>query len=154
MANHGRRCTCRSCCRAEATVIIAQQQAEYAAKDHGGDRSREDDWHKAAHGLLSGDALGYRPVTFALGFGTRDGEVLITDGFVSTRRPGPFWQAGGHTYYGKGQGVNISKPNRGIEIAPPLVTNDRAEQRQAEAIGRRWVRPDSVSRRIAKRLLG
>lgn len=136
--SHGPNCTCRPCCMAGAAMIMAGQKAENAAKDHGGDRGKEAEWHKAEHGFVS-SATGDRPVTFALGFGAREGELLLTDRFVSVARPGPFWRAGGHTYFGKGRGP---KP----VLAPPLVTNDRAEQRRADAIGRKWVPKSRMGR--------
>lgn len=142
--NHGRNCPCHSCCMTEAAIIRARQQAEYATKDHGGDRSGEEGWHEAMHGFIS-SATGHRPVTFTLGFDAREGEALVADGFISIHRPGPFWETGSHTYYGKEHGLNCSQLNRGIVAAPPIVTNDPAEQQQADAIGRQWVWPKSYT---------
>ena len=90
---------------------LERERAEWEAEkllkgDHRGG------WLDAEHGFI-----GNKPVTFALGWGTREGEVLLADGHVSTTRPGPFWD-GGHNHYGKGQGPNANVKDRGMYSGP------------------------------------
>jgi hypothetical protein len=69
-------------------------------------------WTEAQHGYVDG-----KPVTFALGWGSKEGEVLLADGHVNTGRPGSFWD-GGHNHYGKGQGPNANVKDRGMYSGP------------------------------------
>lgn len=82
-----------------------QREAAQNANHSGG-------WKEAEHGYIDN-----QPVTFALGWGTRQGEVLLANGHVSTARPGPFWN-GGHNHYGSGQGPNANVKDRGLYTGP------------------------------------
>lgn len=80
-------------------------EAEKAANHSGG-------WQDAAHGYIDS-----QPVTFALGWGTKEGEVLLANGHVNTSQGSSFWK-GGHNHYGKGNGPNANVKDRGIYTGP------------------------------------
>lgn len=55
------------------------------------------------------------PITFSLGWGSKEGETLIADGHVDKAS---FLRSSNHNHYGKGQGPNCNAKDRGRYSGP------------------------------------
>jgi hypothetical protein len=75
-------------------------------------RKREEG-HRGGFGRVWYGSVDGRPVTFALGWGTKEGETLLADGHVTDEA---FW--GHHDHYGKGQGPHANGTLRGAYTGP------------------------------------
>ena len=69
-------------------------------------------WLNAVHGDIEG-----HPVTMAVGWGTKEGECLLADGHVDTRRGSDFYQWK-HDHFGPGNGPNNNGTRRDHYTGP------------------------------------
>jgi hypothetical protein len=68
-------------------------------------------FEEAQHGSING-----HPVTFAFGFGSKEGHTLIADGHISDERF--FKQSANHDHYGPGDGPRNNGTLRGKYTGP------------------------------------
>ena len=68
-------------------------------------------WGLAHYGYDNGGG----PVTFAQGWGTKEGETLLADGHVDKQT---FHRSGNHNHYGRGKGPNLNVRDRGRYSGP------------------------------------
>lgn len=89
-----------------------QQEREAKANAHAAAQrgTHKGGWHPSQHGFIDG-----RPVTFALGWGTREGETMLADGHLS---PEEFRNHADHNHYGSGKGPNDNVKDRGKYSGP------------------------------------
>lgn len=67
-------------------------------------------WGLAHHGYIEGC-----PVTFALGWGSKEDEILLSDGHTDKRT---FHRSGNHNHYGREKGPNLNVRDRGLYTGP------------------------------------
>lgn len=91
-----------------AAEIEAYAREDEERQQHGGHRGG---FGEPQHGFNTAD----QPVTFALGWGTKEGETLLADGHVDLST---FKQSHNHNHYGKGHGPHHNVKDLGLYSGP------------------------------------
>ena len=97
-----------------STSVTHNIAAAKAARDEREARERRQN-HQGGFGEAQYGSIDGRPVTFALGWGTKEGHTLLASGHVNKRT---FFESSNHDHYGPGQGPNMNGTRRGRYTGP------------------------------------